>query len=83
MEQALDAVSIPRATWIDRLRVWVLRISKPAVDAPLRIEARLSLGPKKSLVLVSCCGRRMLLSISGDAIAPVLEVVQRNRRRTS
>lgn len=83
MEQATDSMSIPRGAWIDRLRVWALRISKPASDVPLRIEARLSLGPKKSLILVNCCGRRMLLSISGDAIAPVLEVVQRGRRRTS
>lgn len=83
MENALRAAGVPQGRWMERLRVWALRLTKPAADAPLRVEARLSLGTKKSLVLVNCCGRRMLLAVSGDTIAPVLEVAQRSRRRTS
>jgi flagellar biogenesis protein FliO len=53
-----------------------------AVDAPLRAEARLSLGPKKSLVLVNCCGRRVLLGLSGDALIPLGEWPRQAERRT-
>jgi flagellar biogenesis protein FliO len=54
-----------------RLLDWLRRLAgarAAATDAPLRAVARLSLGPKRSLVLVSCCGRRVLLGLSGDAM---------------
>jgi flagellar biogenesis protein FliO len=54
-----------------RLLGWLRRMTgsrTAAADAPLSAEARLSLGPKKSLVLVNCCGRRVLVGLSGDAI---------------
>jgi hypothetical protein len=54
-----------------------------AAETPLRAEARLSLGPKKSLVLVNCCGRRVLLGIAGDAIVPLGEVESAPRRTKS
>jgi flagellar biogenesis protein FliO len=69
--------------WAGRLIGWIRRLLHPAaaLDAPLRIEARLILGPRKSLVLVSCCGRRLLLSLSGDAVAPLLEIPKATRSR--
>jgi flagellar biogenesis protein FliO len=59
-----------------RVLGWLRRLTgfrAVAVDAPLRAEARLSLGPKKSLVLVNCCGRCVLVGLSGDAIVPLGE----------
>ena len=49
-------------------------------DAPLRVEGRISLGPKKSLVLVDCRGRQVLLAVSGDAVTPVMELPRRPRK---
>lgn len=57
-----------------RLLGWLRRLTgarRAVIDTPLRAEARLSLGPKKSLVLVNCCGRRVLLGISGDNLVPL------------
>lgn len=70
-------------SWAGRVLGWLRRIARPvgAADAPLHIVARLSLGPKKSLVLVSCCGRRLLLSLSGDTIAPLMEIPKTTRRK--
>jgi flagellar biogenesis protein FliO len=59
-----------------RLLGWLHRLTgtrAAAADALLRAEARLSLGPKKSLVLVNCCGRRVLVGLSGDAMVPLGE----------
>jgi hypothetical protein len=65
-----------------RLRGWLSRLTgiRRAADAPLRLEARLNLGPKKSLVLVDCCGKRLLLAVSGDAIQPVTEIAAAGKR---
>ncbi|MGC2638652.1 MAG: flagellar biosynthetic protein FliO [Acidobacteriaceae bacterium] len=66
----------------ERLRAWLRRLARPAApDSPLRMEARVSLGAKKSLVLVRCCDRRVLLAVSGDTIAPVMEIPKAARRR--
>jgi flagellar biogenesis protein FliO len=54
-----------------------------AGDAPLRLEARLNLGPKKSLMLVNCCGRRVLLAVSGDTIVPVADVPKTARSKAA
>lgn len=43
-------------------------------EAALRVEARLSLGPKKQLVLVNCCGKKVLLAVSGEGISAVMEM---------
>jgi flagellar biogenesis protein FliO len=40
----------------------------------LRIEERLQFGPKKTLLLVSCHGRRFLVATAGETIAPLIEV---------
>ena len=51
-----------------------LSAAKAGGEALLRVEARLSLGPKKQLMLVNCCGKKVLLAVSGESIATVLEV---------
>jgi len=82
MEEALKTrmpVGLP--LWVARTAEWVRRLgTAPATAALLHLESRVSLGPKKSLVLVNCCGRRVLLAIAGDAITPVMEVASRRRR---
>ncbi len=48
--------------------------ARTGMEAPLRVEGRISLGPKKSLVLVECRGRQVLLAVSGDAVTTVMEL---------
>jgi hypothetical protein len=75
---------MPRPSWTMRLGLWLRRLmSLPtAGEVPIRLEGRLSLGPKKSLVLVNCRGKSVLLAVGGDAITPVMEVpVPRRRKR--
>jgi flagellar biogenesis protein FliO len=80
MEQVLQAAI--GDGMMGRLRAWVQRLARPAgANAPLQLEARMSLGAKKSLVLVQCCGKRVLLAVSGDTIAPVMEIPKATRRR--
>jgi flagellar biogenesis protein FliO len=86
MEDVLHAVigrAEAREPWAARLWTWLRRFACAASgdDAPLRVEARVTLGPRKSLVLVNCCGRRLLVSVGGDAIAPLLEVTKSARRK--
>jgi flagellar biogenesis protein FliO len=57
-----------------------LAASQFNAEAPLRIETRLSLGPRKSLVLVNCHGRRVLLAVSADAVTAVLELAATRRQ---
>lgn len=40
----------------------------------LLIEERIAIGPKKTLMLVSCAGRHFLVATAGDFIAPLIEV---------
>lgn len=47
---------------------------REAAEAMLRVEERVSLGPKKWLVLVNCRGQRVLLALSGDTVTPVMEL---------
>ena len=55
-----------------------------ADDRPLAVEDRLIIGPKKSLVLVRCHGRRFLIASAGDAVGPILEVeIPKANRRAS
>jgi len=63
--------------------LWLRRLmSLPtAGEMPIRLEGRLSLGPKKSLVLVNCRGKSVLLALGGESITPVMEVPAHRRRR--
>lgn len=74
---------MPRPSWTMRLGLWLRRLmSLPtAGEMPIRLEGRLSLGPKKSLVLVNCRGKSVLLALGGEAITPVMEVPAQRRRR--
>jgi len=51
-----------------------LRLGAKAEAIESRIEERLHLGPKKSLLLVNCHGRRFLVATAGETIASLIEV---------
>ncbi len=87
MEQILDPAGflLRGCGWIGRAAAWLRRIggTQARAEAPLRVEARLTLGPKKSLVLVRCQGRQLLLAVAGDSIAPVMEVAAARTAKTA
>ena len=60
--------------WLGRAVSWLVGNLSRSEQTALHVEARLSLGPKKSLVLIHCAGRQVLLALSGDAITPVLDL---------
>lgn len=74
---------MPRPSWTMRLGLWLRRLmSLPtAGEMPIHLEGRLSLGPKKSLVLVNCRGKSVLLALGNEAITPIMEVPARRRKR--
>jgi flagellar biogenesis protein FliO len=47
----------------------------------LRMEERLSLGPKKTLFLVDCAGRKFLVAAGADTIVAMTEVRPQEKRR--
>lgn len=60
--------------------------SAACAERALAVEERVTIGPKKSLMVVRCHGQRFLIGVAGDAIGPVIEVtepkpVRRARRR--
>jgi Flagellar biosynthesis protein, FliO len=74
---------MPRYSWTMRLGLWLRRLmSLPtAGEMPIRLEGRLNLGPKKSLVLVNCRGKSVLLALGSEVITPILEVPAQRRHR--
>jgi hypothetical protein len=74
---------LPRYSWTMRMGLWLRRLmSLPtAGEMPIRLEGRLSLGPKKSLVLVNCRGKSVLLALGTESITPIMEVPPHRRRR--
>ncbi len=74
---------LPRYSWTMRMGLWLRRLmSLPtAGEMPIRLEGRLSLGPKKSLVLVNCRGKSVLLALGTESITPIMEVPAHRRRR--
>jgi flagellar biosynthetic protein FliP len=74
---------MPRYSWTMRLGLWLRRLmSLPtASEMPIRLEGRLNLGPKKSLVLVNCRGKSVLLALGTETITPIMEVPAHRRRK--
>lgn len=55
-----------------------------AAERVLAIEDQVAIGPRKSLLVVRCHGRRFLVATAGDTIGPVIEVAAtRPARRQS
>jgi len=74
---------MPRYSWTMRLGLWLRKLmSLPtAGEIPIRLEGRLNLGPKKSLVLVNCRGKSVLLALGSEVITPIMEVPAHRRRK--
>lgn len=74
---------MPRYSWTMKLGLWLRKLmSLPtAGEMPIRLEGRLNLGPKKSLVLVNCRGKSVLLAIGSEVITPIMEVPAHRRRK--
>lgn len=45
-----------------------------SAERALVMEDRIAIGPKKSLVVVRCYGRRFLIATTPDGIGPILEI---------
>lgn len=60
--------------------------SATCAERALAVEERVTIGPKKSLMVVRCHGQRFLVGTAGDSIGPVIELAgpkpaRRARRR--
>ena len=72
------------ASLIKTLRELLSRVGKvfasfyvkhhPDVESALRVEEKLSLGPKKMLYLVHCKGREFLVAAGSDSIVSMMEL---------
>jgi flagellar biogenesis protein FliO len=85
MERA-RAFDVPALRWLpDLLRAMGRRMSQSRGDAErhLRIDERVSIGPKKSLLLVSCCGQRVLVAVAGETVTMLLALDTRKPPKTT
>jgi hypothetical protein len=69
-EQSREA---PLMRWLRSLAGRFIERSQPG-DRSLFIEGRLTFGPKKQLLLVSCHGKRFLMASSADSVTSLVEV---------
>lgn len=56
---------------------WLMGRFIPAArtaERALAVEDRVTIGPKKSLVVVRCRGQRFLVAAAGDTIGPIIEI---------
>jgi flagellar biogenesis protein FliO len=64
---------------------WLIRRFTHATDPAeraLAVEERVTIGPKRSLILVRCHGQRFLVATAGDTIGPVIELAQSKATRS-
>jgi flagellar biogenesis protein FliO len=79
-QKTAEAERVVVSPAVERLRslfVWVKKLLAPVAGEqrnPLTVAGRVSLGPKKSLVLVEVRGQSFLVAMSGDS-TPVLMAV--------
>lgn len=69
----------PLAKHLRNALLWLIRRASPAAaraERTLAIEERVSIGPKKSLVVVRCHGQRFLIATAGDTVGPFIEIAQ-------
>lgn len=63
-----------RISNLSRIVLETLSLPSKCSDRLLSVEERIAIGPRKTLLLVNCAGRRFLVATAGDAIAPMIEV---------
>ncbi len=78
----------PLAQHLRKAVLGLLKIFASSTDAAeraLAVEERVTIGPKKSLLVVRCHGQRFLVATAGDTIGPLVEIsspraVRRSRK---
>ncbi len=76
----------PLAGQIRKAGRWLFqRVSSSAGSAErvLAVEERVSIGPKKMLLLVRCRDQQFLVATAGDGVGPIVEVASRKPVRRS
>jgi flagellar biogenesis protein FliO len=61
-------------SWVGKIFAGFCVKNHPDVESALRIEEKLSLGPKKMLYLVHCKGRELLIAAGADSIVSMMEL---------
>lgn len=76
----------PLAKNIRKAGRWLIQRVLSATDATervLAVEERVSIGPKKALVLVRCHSQQFLVATAGDNVGPIIEIPPRKTARRS
>lgn len=54
-----------------------------AAERVLAVEERVSIGPRKTLVLIRCHNQQFLVATAGDTVGPIIEIAPRKIARRS
>ena len=85
-EMSLAFTSNGRQSWIEKLilsirQILSARMTSVLKTRELRVEERLSIGPKKSLLIVNWRGERFLVASGAENISSVLPLSPSTSRR--
>jgi flagellar biogenesis protein FliO len=85
-EMSLAFTSNRRQSWMEKLTLAIRRILSARMPSALKtrelkVEERLSIGPKKSLLIVYCRGERFLVASGAENISSVLPLSPSKSRR--
>lgn len=76
----------PLARQVRKAARWLVQRVSPSAGATervLAVEERVSIGPKKMLVLIRCHNQRFLVATAGDTVGPMIEIAPRKCVRRS
>lgn len=76
----------PLAANIRKAGRWLVQRIAPAVgtaERVLAVEERISIGPKKALVLIRCHDQQFLVATAGDNVGPIMEIPSKKTVRRS
>jgi flagellar biogenesis protein FliO len=76
----------PLAQHLQKAVRWLLKkfvSSAGATERALAVEERVTIGPKKSLLVVRCHGQRFLVATAGDTVGPLVEIASPKAARRS
>jgi|SRR5579862_7726833 len=84
MELEMTQATAAQSGWAERCNRFCSRVGsflacrfgkvRASAESALRLEEKLSLGPKKMLYLVSCGEKEFLIAAGADAIVSIVEV---------
>ena len=76
----------PLAGQIRKAARWLVQRVSPSAgtaERVLAVEERVSIGPKKMLLLVRCHNQKFLVATAGDGVGPIIEVTSAKAVRRS